>query len=164
MAAGHNGARSDYETVGIDFDVAVGGDGDGPRSPCNARKSGSISLTVTSQQSYSIMTNQKVSPTLSIICAVKNKKGGHLITFTANGMLTEGDIGTTPRNGEIGLTMVINGKKEDTTWIPYTDVATLRIWKNRARAGPISAPHTLLTINYLRVHAIPDWQPSERIF
>lgn len=87
-------------------------------------KSGSISLTVTSQQSYSIMTNQKVSPTLSIICAVKNKKGGHLITFTANGMLTEGDIGTTPRNGEIGLTMVINGKKEDTTWIPYTDVAT----------------------------------------
>ena len=87
-------------------------------------KNGSISLTLAAQQSYSIMTNQKVSPTLSIICAVKNKKGGHLITFTANGMLTEGDIGTTPRNGEIGLTMVINGNKQDTPWIPYTDVAT----------------------------------------
>ena len=87
-------------------------------------KSGSVSLTISAQQTYSIMASEKITPTLSIICAVKNKKGGHLITFTANGMLTESDIGTTPRNGEIGLTMVINGAKEDTTWIPYSDVAT----------------------------------------
>ena len=87
-------------------------------------KNGSISLSVSAQQTYSIMTSEKVLPTLSVICAVKNKKGGHLITFTANGMLTESDIGTTPRNGEIGLTMVINGTKQDTTWIPYSDVAT----------------------------------------
>jgi hypothetical protein len=87
-------------------------------------KNGSVSLSVSAQQTYSIMTSEKVLPTLSVICAVKNKKGGHLITFTANGMLTESDIGTTPRNGEIGLTMVINGTKQDTTWIPYSDVAT----------------------------------------
>jgi hypothetical protein len=87
-------------------------------------KNGSVSLSVAAQQTYAIMTSEKIMPTLSIICAVKNKKGGHLITFTANGMLTESDIGTTPRNGEIGLTMVINGNKEETTWIPYSDVAT----------------------------------------
>jgi len=87
-------------------------------------KNGSVSLVVSAQQAYSMMASEKISPTLSVICAVKNKKGGHLITFTANGLLTEGDIGTTPRNGEIGLTMVINGTKQDTTWIPYSDVAT----------------------------------------
>jgi hypothetical protein len=87
-------------------------------------KGGSVSLTVSAQQTYAIMTSEKIQPTLSVICAVKNKKGGHLITFTANGMLTESDIGTTPRNGEIGLVMVINGNRQETTWIPYSDVAT----------------------------------------
>lgn len=87
-------------------------------------KGGSVSLSISAQQTYAIMTSEKVTPTLTVICAVKNKKGGHLITFTANGMLTESDIGTTPRNGEIGLVMVINGTRQDTTWIPYSDVAT----------------------------------------
>jgi hypothetical protein len=39
-------------------------------------------------------------------------------------MLTESDIGTTPKNGEIGLTIVTNGTSEETTWIPYSDAAT----------------------------------------
>ena len=83
----------------------------------------SVGMKITAK-SYHLLTTEEEQPTLTLECALKGKKTGHLLLFSAGGALSEENPGTAPRNGALTLTMRIAGTKQATTWIPYGDTET----------------------------------------
>jgi hypothetical protein len=83
----------------------------------------SVRLTITAK-SYRLLPTEEMQPTLTLECAVKGNKAGHLLLFSAGGAISEDNPETAPRNGQLTLTMTISGTKQATTWIPYGDTET----------------------------------------
>lgn len=85
---------------------------------------GSVGLKITATKTYHWLTTEEAQPTLTLECARKGNKSGHLLLFSPSGAISEATQEMTPRNGALTLTMKINGTKQATTWIPYTDTET----------------------------------------
>lgn len=85
---------------------------------------GSVGLKITATKTYHWLTTEEAKPTLTLECARKGNKGGHLLLFSPGGAISEATQEMTPRNGALTLTMKIGNTKQATTWIPYTDTET----------------------------------------
>lgn len=85
---------------------------------------GAVTLSVSAQKAYEIMASEKKTPVLTVQCSQKGKKMMHLVTFSPGGAVAEDKAENAPRNGEIWLDAVVNGKKRVTSWIPYGDTIT----------------------------------------
>jgi hypothetical protein len=83
----------------------------------------SVGMKITAK-SYHLLSTEEKQPTLTLECAQKGNKIGHLLLFSAGEALSEENAGLAPRNGALTLTMKIGGTKQATTWIPYGDTAT----------------------------------------
>lgn len=84
----------------------------------------SVGLTVTASKSYNLLPTEAKQPTLTLECALKGNKAGHLLLFSPGGAIAEENEGLAPRNGALTLTMRTGSTKQATTWIPYGDTAT----------------------------------------
>jgi hypothetical protein len=85
---------------------------------------GSITLSVSAQQGYDMMSGQKKKPVLSVECALKGKKTTHLVMFSAEGTFADDSPESAPRNRAITLDIDLGGAKQATSWIPYGDAVT----------------------------------------
>jgi len=84
----------------------------------------SVALTITSSKSYHLLPTEEKQSTLTLMCALKGNKAGHLLLFSPGSEIGEDDPETEPRNGQLTLKLKIGGTKQVTSWIPYGSKAT----------------------------------------
>ncbi len=88
-----------------------------------SRGIGTVALSVTAQKPYALMSGEEKSPTLTVECAHKGKKTGHVLSFTAGSALTEG-TDMDAKHAQLILNMTVGGTKQKTGWVPYGDTIT----------------------------------------
>jgi hypothetical protein len=88
-----------------------------------SRGIGTVALSVTAQKSYALMSGEEKSPTLTVECAHKGKKTGHVLSFTAGSALAEG-TDMDAKGAQLILNMTVGGTKQKTGWVPYGDTIT----------------------------------------
>ncbi len=79
-----------------------------------------VILSVNAQKSYDLMSGEKKTPVLSVECALKAKKAGHVITFAPGGAVIEDK----PEGQQVSFTVSMGGAKHVTTWVNYGDTVT----------------------------------------
>ena len=88
-----------------------------------SRGIGTVALSVTAQKPYALMSGEEKSPTLTVECAHKGKKTGHVLSFTAGSALNEG-TDMDAKGAQLILNMTVGGTKQKTGWVPYGDTIT----------------------------------------
>ena len=83
-----------------------------------ARGNGTVSLSVVALKPYPVMSGEEKFPILSVECAHKGKKTGHIIAFSAGGTLIE------EAKAQLIFNMTISGARQMTPWVPYGDTIT----------------------------------------
>jgi len=81
---------------------------------------GHVVLSVTAQQPYQLMMGEPKRPVLSVECAQKGKKAGHVVTLRLGTTLAEDN----DKTGLQLLTLNIDGQSHETTWMSYGDTVT----------------------------------------
>lgn len=84
---------------------------------------GTVALSVAALKPYSIMSGEEKIPMLTVECAHKGKKTGHVLIFTAAGVLVE-DTDMGAKGAQLMLNMTVGGTKQKTGWVPYGDTIT----------------------------------------
>jgi len=84
----------------------------------------SVGLTITANKSYNLLPTEEKQSTLTLMCALKGKKAGHLLLFSPGSEISEDDPESEPRSGQLTLKVKIGGTKQVTSWIPYGSKAT----------------------------------------
>ena len=85
-----------------------------------SQSQGHVVLSVVAQQSYQLMMGEAKRPILSVECAQKGKKTGHVVTLRLGTPLAEDN----DKTGLQILTVSIDGHSHDTTWMAYRDSVT----------------------------------------
>src|ERR1035438_2198639 len=76
-----------------------------------SRGIGTVALSVTAQKPYALMSGEEKSPTLTVECAHKGKKTGHVLSFTAGSALAEG-TDMDAKGAQLILNMTVGGTKQ----------------------------------------------------
>lgn len=85
---------------------------------------GGVVVTLPADKPYTLLPGEEKTATLSMLCLRKGNKASHILMFSPGGAVAEDNPETSPKNGVVGLSMTIGGKKQITTWIPYNDPDT----------------------------------------
>ena len=85
---------------------------------------GNVVLSVRAQKPYQLIQGEERTPVLGVVCGLKGKTPGHLLTFSAGGTLAQDNPEASATNAPRRLSMTIGGNKQMTTWIPYGDTAS----------------------------------------
>jgi len=85
---------------------------------------GVVVLSVAAQKPYQLLSGEGKMPMLSVECAHKGKKVGHLVEFSPGGSLVEENFEVDAKPGQLTFNMTIGGTKQMTAWVPYGDTVT----------------------------------------
>jgi hypothetical protein len=84
---------------------------------------GVVVISVWALKPYQLMSGEEKTAILSVTCAQKGKKAGHLLKFIPGGDLVEDSPDVTANNGASVFNMTINGTKQITEWVPADTVS-----------------------------------------
>lgn len=79
-----------------------------------------VTLSVSAQKPYDLMSGEKKIPVLSVECSQKGKKAGHIVAFSPGGAVVE----DTPEGQQVSFMMTIGGTKQPTSWVAFGDTVT----------------------------------------
>ncbi len=80
-------------------------------------------LVLPAKSSYNLSFSQQRTPILRLECSSKGKKSGHVLSFTA-----DTDLEAQTNSGPVMLTIVVNGRRRVTPWMPYGDTVTFAFY------------------------------------
>ena len=89
-----------------------------------SRGKDTVVLSVSAQKPYQLLSGEGKMPMLSVECAHKGKKAGHLVEFSPGGSLVEENFEVDAKPGQLTFNMTIGGTKQMTAWVPYGDTVT----------------------------------------
>ena|SRR5271165_3142234 len=117
---------------------------------------GGVTLSVSAQKSYQIIAGQDRVPVLTLECARKGKKGGHLLIFSPGDEMLLGNEskGLSAATAPQTLSVTVNGKTEATVWAPYGDVASFTYY-GKTEPERIQFIHSLLSAGMVTIEFKP---------
>src|ERR1035441_10817246 len=89
-----------------------------------SRGKGVVVLSVSAQKPYQLLSGEGKMPMLSVECAHKGKKAGHLVEFSPGGSLVEENLEVDAKPGQLTFNMTIGGTKQMTVWSPRSEEHT----------------------------------------
>ena len=116
---------------------------------------GAVTLSVAAEKPYTLMASgQPKTPVIAIVCQQKGKKMGHVITFSAGGILTEQEFSTFGNSASLLLTVRLGKQKLSTNWVAYGNVETFTYY-GKTEQERLAFLHALLDAPSVTIEFTP---------